>query len=83
MPRYDGTGPQGQGPMTGRAQGYCALQVVDSGQPSYGYAGIQGAPVRSDPSTAWPVPGAGTGRGFARGRRRGAGRGRGRRTGRW
>ena len=83
MPRFDGTGPQGQGPMTGRAQGYCALQVPDSGQPSYGYAGIQGAPVRLDPSNAWPMAGVGTGRGFLRGRGRGAGRGRGRRSGRW
>ena len=24
MPRGDGTGPQGMGPMTGRAAGYCA-----------------------------------------------------------
>ncbi len=24
MPRGDGTGPNGQGPMTGRALGYCA-----------------------------------------------------------
>ena len=24
MPRGDGTGPQGQGPMTGRAAGFCA-----------------------------------------------------------
>jgi len=24
MPRGDGTGPNGQGPMTGRAMGYCA-----------------------------------------------------------
>ncbi len=24
MPRGDGTGPLGQGPMTGRAAGYCA-----------------------------------------------------------
>lgn len=83
MPRYDGTGPEGLGPMTGRAQGYCALQVTDPGQPSYGYAGMQGAPVRLDPPTAWPVPGARTGRGFSRGHRRGAGRRRGRRSGRW
>ena len=24
MPAYDGTGPRGQGPMTGRGMGYCA-----------------------------------------------------------
>ena len=83
MPRFDGTGPQGQGPMAGRGQGYCALQVPDPGQPSYGYAGIQGAPVRLDPSVAGPAPGAGVGRSFGRGRGRGAGRGRGRRSRRW
>jgi len=31
MPRGDGTGPMGQGPMTGRAAGYCA------GYPTPGY----------------------------------------------
>jgi hypothetical protein len=25
MPRFDGTGPLGQGPMTGRGMGYCAV----------------------------------------------------------
>ena len=28
MPRGDGTGPQGQGPMTGHAGGYCAGYAV-------------------------------------------------------
>jgi hypothetical protein len=28
MPRGDGTGPLGEGPMTGRAAGYCAGQAV-------------------------------------------------------
>ena len=32
MPGGDGTGPQGMGPMTGRAAGYC------SGNPAPGYA---------------------------------------------
>jgi len=83
MPRFDGTGPQGQGPLTGRGQGYCALPIPEAGQPSYGYAGIQQAPVRVDPSVAWRASGAGIGRGFGRGRRRGGGRGRGRRALRW
>ncbi len=35
MPRGDGTGPVGMGPMTGRAMGYCAGAVV----PGYANAG--------------------------------------------
>lgn len=31
MPGYDGTGPNGQGPMTGRGMGYC------TGAPGAGY----------------------------------------------
>jgi Family of unknown function (DUF5320) len=27
MPRFDGTGPEGKGPMTGRGSGYCALPL--------------------------------------------------------
>jgi hypothetical protein len=29
MPGYDGTGPEGKGPMTGRGMGYCATEVKD------------------------------------------------------
>jgi len=61
MPGGDGTGPQGQGPMTGRAAGYCA------GYPTPGYANpIYGR-----------GRGFGFGRGFGRGRGRGRGWGRG------
>jgi hypothetical protein len=28
MPRKDGTGPSGAGPMTGRGSGYCAVYVI-------------------------------------------------------
>ncbi len=45
MPRFDGTGPRGAGPMTGRGEGYCVLQVGESGEPVRGYAGLAGAPV--------------------------------------
>lgn len=45
MPRFDGTGPRGEGPLTGRGQGYCAVSKPASGEP-YGYAGLQGRPVR-------------------------------------
>ncbi|MBN1458575.1 MAG: DUF5320 domain-containing protein [Armatimonadetes bacterium] len=36
MPRGDGTGPMGRGPMTGRAAGYCAGYAVP------GFANPQG-----------------------------------------
>ena len=83
MPRFDGTGPQGQGPMTGRGEGYCATRIPESGQVPYGYAGLQGAPVRGSRFARWLRPVTWLGRAFGRGRGRGAGgRGRGRR-GRW
>lgn len=40
MPRGDGTGPMGAGPMTGRAAGYCAgwgmPGYANNGAPSFG-----------------------------------------------
>ena len=47
MPGYDGTGSSGQGPMTGRGQGFCALTVSEEnpGQ-ARGFAGLQSVPVR-------------------------------------
>ncbi len=36
MPRGDGTGPQGMGPMTGRAAGYCAGNAAPEYANSYG-----------------------------------------------
>lgn len=62
MPRGDRTGPWGQGPMTGRAAGYCA------GYPVPGFMNpIPGSGRRG-----------GFGRGWRRGRGRGFGRGMGR-----
>ena len=46
MPGFDGTGPRGQGPLTGRGEGYCALVLPPAGQAPFGYAGLQGRPVR-------------------------------------
>ena len=40
MPRGDGTGPAGQGPMTGRRAGYCAgfdMPGFATAAPGYGY----------------------------------------------
>ena len=62
MPGFDGTGPRGQGPMTGRGMGYGRSQegdVVDPGGRGFGMG-----------------RGRGWGRGL--GRRLGLGRGRGR-----
>ena len=88
MPGFDGTGPRGLGPMTGRGEGYCAIKIPESGEPPYGYAGLQGTPVRLDAPVTWPAPGelrpaTRLGGAFRRERGRGAGRGRGRRFGRW
>ena len=63
MPGGDGTGPLGQGPMTGRAAGYCA------GYPVPGY-------MNSVPGGGWGR-GRGFGRGWGRGFGFGRGRGRG------
>jgi hypothetical protein len=80
MPRYDGTGPQGQGPMTGRGEGYCAIKMPRPGEAPQGYAGLQGTPVRwSTRFAGWLRPM----RRIGRGRGAGRGRGRGRRSGRW
>jgi len=56
MPGFDGTGPGGLGPMTGRGEGYCAIVLpsprtakapFDYAQDRpYGYAGLAGVPVR-------------------------------------
>ena len=59
MARGDGTGPMGQGPLSGRGMGYCAGEVV--GRPYGRGAGY--------------VRGAGFGRGGGYGRRPGLGRG--------
>jgi len=80
MPRFDGTGPTGQGPMTGHGGGYCAIKYPASGQAPYGYTGVQGKPVRWGTPVARPTLGARFARGA--GRVRGAGRGRGRGFGR-
>ena len=46
MPGFDGTGPLGQGPMTGRGQGFCVLTSSEEnlGQIK-GLAGIDGKPI--------------------------------------
>ena len=61
MPRGDGTGPAGMGPMTGRAAGYCA----GYGMPGFmnPYGGRMGAGFGRGRGRWWgtPYPGAGLG----------------------
>ena len=46
MPGFDGTGPSGQGPMTGRSRGFCALRISEGNPVKVkGFAGLQGMPV--------------------------------------
>lgn len=47
MPKFDGTGPQGRGPMTGRGMGFCVLKKKkDKPGELEGFAGLQGKPIR-------------------------------------
>ena len=74
MPRFDGTGPQSQGPMTGRGEGYCAVEIPDGEQAPAERSALGARFAR------WMSPAAWFGGTFGRGR--GASRGRGRRSGR-
>ena len=46
MPGFDGTGPLGQGPMTGRGQGFCVLtSSKENPDQVKGVAGLQSVPI--------------------------------------
>jgi len=46
MPGFDGTGPLGQDPMSGRGRGFCVLtSSAENPDRVKGLAGLQGAPV--------------------------------------
>jgi len=47
MPKFDGTGPAGAGPMTGRGLGYCILKSPQKkdGANIRGYVGLKGVKV--------------------------------------
>jgi len=93
VPRGDGTGPAGMGPMTGRAAGFCAGYPVPGFLNAYGSRRAAGAPYSYPPAwgrAAYPVGwggypapgwfgpiGFGRGRAFGRGFGRGPGFGRG------
>ena len=77
MPRFDGTGPIGMGPLTGRGMGFCAVPV--SGTTSTGYMPqYRPAPMYGYRYPSVPRFSVGAGRGYRVLRGRGRGRGRGR-----
>ena len=41
MPGFDGTGPIGQGPITGGGKGFCVMPLGHSPEVPYGISGIQ------------------------------------------
>ncbi|NLA26167.1 MAG: DUF5320 family protein [Firmicutes bacterium] len=62
MPGFDGSGPSGGGPMTGRGRGYCALPLSERKE----YPRVAGR--RGFRRFGRPRFGAGLGRGRGRGR---------------
>jgi hypothetical protein len=52
MPGFDGTGPMGMGPFTGRGMGYCAVPV---GQLAPGRGAYAAAPPLYQPMVAPPL----------------------------
>jgi hypothetical protein len=76
MTKFDGTGPQGKGPMTGKGMGFCVLkEPIDNSGQIQGFVGLQGMPVNSysdKPSytAAQSMCRRGCGRGFRGGRGR-------------
>ena len=73
MPRFDGTGPAGVGPMTGRGRGVC-----NSDDTGYGVANVRSNVRGRGPINGY-TPGFRQGRGLGRGRGPGQGAGFGRR----
>jgi hypothetical protein len=55
LPGYDGTGPRGKGPMTGRGEGHCVLQLDQAGRVTAGFAGLEGWPVVSRHVVKWAL----------------------------
>lgn len=66
MPGFDGTGPRGEGPMTGGGRGYCNPAAAGYGYgPGYGagYGFGRGGGYRAGAGAGW---GRGYGRGYGR-----------------
>jgi hypothetical protein len=56
MPGFDGTGPRGRGPMTGRGRGYCVLRLPrDVGESVEGLIGAAGRAVRIADAAGGPA----------------------------
>jgi len=55
MPRFDGTGPMGQGPMTGRGMGFCALAGPAGNAPALAPGPMTGR--AAGYWTGYPAPG--------------------------
>ena len=70
MPRFDGTGPMGAGPMTGGVRGFCNPAYA-----GYGYGGYDRGYGRGRGFRRGFGPGLGWGRGYGQGYGRGYGRG--------
>ncbi len=62
MPNFDGTGPNGRGPMTGRGLGYCVMKQTDGKNDFEGYVGRGLRPFRGafPPSPGFPIAGLNT-----------------------
>jgi hypothetical protein len=53
MSKFDGTGPFGTGPMTGKGDGHCVLKMPQNlNEPQTGFAGLAGKPVVLLPNPA-------------------------------
>ncbi|NLO74186.1 MAG: DUF5320 domain-containing protein [candidate division WS1 bacterium] len=81
MPFRDGTGPTGQGPMTGRGLGPCATSdarnvQIQPSQPVNWFQRLVGGSLGTQQTGSGLTPGGGRGAGRGRGQRRGMGRGR-------
>lgn len=63
MPGFDGSGPSGSGPMSGRGRGFCVLPLSEREE------AMQGSGRRGIRRSARPRLGLGLGRGRGRGRR--------------
>ena len=64
MPKLDGTGPRGEGPMTGRAMGYCAENSSENVNPNFGLGIGLGRGLRRGRGRSLAGRGIGIGRGF-------------------
>lgn len=52
MPGYDGTGPEGLGPLTGRGRGFCVMKISGTqDEDQRGFAGIAGRPITTLPNS--------------------------------